>query len=229
MAITTANNAKYSGLRVLQRVRNRLSVTVHFAFRERTDVQRRAQLLDEVRAWCENGGELTTNYRRDQRLKVICSEAPALGAVRAWTTDMAIQFTAFANPFWEDTTPTIYAIPEHGKLLEFVATPNGTADSAMVEAAITVMSAAPMTNVKISCDKTMIELQNIRVEQNRKLAIFYDAAGFLVMDAAGTHVLNRRTAASSDDLIARLRHANAIRIESDADVQAKILIRGCYV
>ena len=99
----TAPLSGYEGSRITSRARRSLMVTVHFAIRE-YDVMRRRGILQKVREWAQDGG-LTTSEHQDQRLRVVCTGLPVISSAQKWTEQLAVQFTAFALPYWQDMYP----------------------------------------------------------------------------------------------------------------------------
>lgn len=227
-AMSTGSNAKYDGLRVLRRVRESVTVEIVAEIRQR-DPARRAAVMDKLSAWCQDG-VLTVGYRPGQRLRCICVQRPSVESALRWTREVTIRFTAYAMPWWEDESPAEALATGSGA---GVLHPGGTAAETLVEAEVTNTSDTVAEEVEIRCGNTMMRFSGLGLAAGEKLLAVYDEAGLLRLRMVGEggerSAMDKREAASSDDLVARSQQDNLVAVSADAAVEAVFRVRGRYV
>lgn len=188
MDVSTAAKAGGSGRFVVTRQRQTLSVTISFAIRE-YDVTRRKDIMQKIIAWAKGGKYLSINDRPGQRLRVEVDTLPTITSALRWTQELAVTFTAYAFPFWENEE--LDTITTSGMTSMLV---DGDADSAPVDVTI-----EPTTNnVSVTVGKTKIALTNV----TSAVEISHGDNGILRIMSNGASILSKRTPESSDDLLA---------------------------
>lgn len=225
--VTTGSNAKYAGRRVLRRARESVTVEIAVEIHERNPVLR-AAVLDKLSAWCQDG-VLTVSYRPGQRLRCICVQRPGLETAMRWAREVTMRFTAYAMPWWEDKEPVEAALDGGTGVLQ----PGGTAEETLVEAEVTNVSAEVVNEVELSCGNTAMRFDALGLGPGEKLLAIYDGDGLLRLRITGgsgeRSALDKRTADSSDDLVARAQQENVVAVTADAAVKAVFRARGRYV
>ena len=171
-------------------------VTVSFEIHT-PDVRRRAAIMEDVQRWAMPGGVLTTSDRPDRVLRVVCESLPTIGSAQKWTGTCSIGFVAYAVPFWEDETPRRVIITGNGSKNLFVP---GFAAPAGVEARVTNTGSGTISSVTLTAGDTSMTFNGISLGAGQTMTIAHDARGLLTARIGGTSVLNKRTAASSDEL-----------------------------
>ena len=171
-------------------------VTVSFEIHT-PDVRRRAAIMEDVQRWAMPGGVLTTSDRPDRVLRVVCESLPTVGSAQKWTGTCSIGFVAYAVPFWEDETPRRVIITGNGSKNLFVP---GFAAPAGVEARVTNTGSGTISSVTLTAGDTSMTFNGISLGAGQTMTIAHDARGLLTARIGGTSVLNKRTAASSDEL-----------------------------
>lgn len=229
MRITTADNARYEGQRVIRHARQSLSVTVSFLIRE-YDAARRKALCTQVCAWAANGGWLTTSDRPGQQLQVLCESLPAASALH-WTEPLSITFTAYEQPYWQDEHPILYPIDvAAGVESTLTLMPQGNAPYAFLEADITNTSPYTMTELSIRAGDTQFHLADAALlPVGEMLCIAYDRHGFLTIRSGSTSMLHARSAASSDDLLMVPGQACEAGVTCSQHAHAVLKARGLYL
>ena len=231
LATLTCGNAKYGGTRLTRQTRQRLTVEIALTILERNPA-RRAEVADKIAAWCQDG-YLTVSYRPGQRLGCVCVARPGLGSAMKWASELTIRYAALGLPWWEDELPTTARISQPSREGRTVLSPAGTADWTLAEAAVTNRSGATVNEMDIACGETHMRFTGLGLADGETLSAAYDREGLLRLRISGAgaerSAMAMRTADSSDDLIARQRQANVIRLTADGAVTGRFQARGRYV
>lgn len=171
-------------------------VTVSFEIHT-PDVRRRAAIMEDVQRWAIPGGVLTTSDRPDRVLRVVCESLPTVGSAQKWTGISSIGFVAYAVPFWEDKAPRRASITGNGSKSLFVP---GFAAPASVEATIKNTGSGTISTVTLTAGDTSMTFTGLALKAGQTLTLAHDARGLLAARIGSTSVLDKRTAASSDEL-----------------------------
>lgn len=108
--INAGNRANTIGQYVNSVEKKYRDVTVTFAIAEQRDLIRRHEILQQIFAWADKGGDLTVSYRDGQKLRVICTAMPAVKTLTKWAEIYSITFRAYEIPFWQSTDKTSVTI-----------------------------------------------------------------------------------------------------------------------
>lgn len=186
-----------AGQRITNQRRDTLDVTVRFSIRiKKNDMEAREEVFEKVSAWAAGGGWLTINYKPDRRLKVVCAQFAPAGDMWNWANSYSIVFRAYSIPYWQQATPN--------KLMASGSTFNrqfGVAGSAQTVLDIEYKcNGGTCTTFKVVAGRSTIELTGLALTSGQTLAIKHTEDGLLQITAGGRSVLDKRTAASSDDL-----------------------------
>lgn len=220
MWVTTAPTARH-GLKLLRRVRESLTVRVSFLMHE-YDPARRRELLSRVHAWADRGGWLTTSDRPGQRLSVVCDTLPTLSAL-CWSDELQLEFTAYAVPFWETEAESETVTDSTATL-----TLDGNADGCPVSAEITNAGANTLTTLTLQCGNTQMTFDGLALAPGGAFTLTAEN-GLLRAEVQGESVLMRRTADSSDLLLADGGVETAVRVSADQAVHARFHARGRWL
>lgn len=166
------------------------TVTVTFAVRELYDLAARARAVDDVNAWARDGWIMISS-RPEQRLLAVCSKRATAGAVRDYTQEMTVAFSAYSRPFWEDVTPSVADFEAEGEL--YVP---GSQESV---GEITVTAGEALEGVSINMGGRVISFPEIEMASGDELVIDHDEDGFFRARLEGVTVLSERSASSDDD------------------------------
>lgn len=209
--VLTAARAGGDGLRVSKRTRQSLAVVVSFAIRE-YDTARRMAVLQKVRAWAAAGKYLSTSDRPGQRLRVEVDKPPILGSAMQWTQAIAMTFTAYAYPYWEDDLPAV--LRGSGSL--FVP---GDGPRAYVDVTI---SNVPGT-LTVTVGGTSMTLQGLT--EGGTVEITHEEGLVRILED-GASVMAMRTPESSDNLEAVPGTSNAMQASGGTPVFS---VRGVWL
>lgn len=171
-------------------------VTVSFEIHT-PDVRRRAAIMEDVQRWAMPGGVLTTSDRPDRVLRVVCESLPTVGSAQKWTGRCSIGFVAYAVPFWEDEAPHRVSITGNGSKSLFVP---GFAAPASVEATVKNTGNGTISTVTLTAGDTSMTFNGLSLGAGQTMTLAHDARGLLTVRIGGESVLDKRTAASSDEL-----------------------------
>lgn len=208
--ITTNTKAKYDGLRVLRRERNSRAILVRFVLWERDKTQRTA-LLCRVMEWADPGGMLTLGSRSDMQIGVVCDRLPDFSG-RDRTDEMEVGFTAY-DPYWRGCDPvTVSLDTTAGTAATVTLRPSGTARETFLEFDIKNTGTAAMASANVSVNGMAFALSGLGLNAGQLLTVSYDSNGFLAMGIGGGSVMDKRSAASADDLVLRQRADNPVSV-----------------
>ena len=206
------------GLMLLRRVRESLTVRVSFIIPEYDPARRRA-LLSKLHAWADPGGLLTTSDRPGQQLTVVCDTLPMLSAM-SWSDEIHIDFTAYANPFWEYAEAT-QALTSDTSVL----TLPGDAEEIPVSCRVTNTGTDALTTLTLRCGDTQMTFTGLTLEPGDTFTL--DASGRpLTAYINNESMLLHRTAESSDLLLADGGTETPVSVTADQTVHAAFSARG---
>ena len=189
------------------------------------DVRRRAAIMEDVQRWAMPGGVLTTSDRPDRVLRVVCESLPTIGSAQKWTGTCSIGFVAYAVPFWEDETPRRVTISGNGSKSLFVP---GFAAPASVEASVKNTGSSAISSVKLTAGDTSMTFSGISLSSGQTMTLAHDARGLLTARVSGTSVLDKRTAASSDELELEPGKNAALSVTTNGTSSTTFEVRGRY-
>lgn len=251
--IFKASKAYYAGQRVSKKVRRALSVRVVFVVRERNP-QKRAEIFDSIASWAESDRTLYVNYRTITRVtesgytytegrrlsRVVVTEPPAINSANKWTQDVAITFTAFDVPYWEDESKYMYSFSANtldifsryqysGNIYN-----RGTAESP-VTMRITNDSSSQLQSMNIRCGNSCFYFEKLDIDPGAGLEIDYDSdSGILQIlerrsdGLLGGNKMPCRTAESQDDLMIS-PGAVSVQVSANVAVSGYFYCRGRYL
>ena len=199
-------------------------VTVSFEIHT-PDVRRRAAIMEDVQRWAMPGGVLTTSDRPDRVLSVVCESLPTIGSAQKWTGISSIGFVAYAVPFWEDETPRRVSITGNGSKTLFVP---GFAAPASVEAKVTNTGSGAISTVTLTAGDTSMTFEGLALGAGQTMTIAHDARALLTARIGGASVLDKRTAASSDELELEPGRNATLTATTNGTASTTFEVRGRY-
>lgn len=220
--IATAGIGVRSGLRVLRKQRDSLSVSIRFMIREYSTARRKA-IYDEIVTWAHDG-ILTINDRPDQRLHVVCEILPTVPSALQWTNNLTITFTAFTLPFWEAVYPTTATVTGSSGTATLYIMGN---EPCNLEADVQNTSGGTINTLTISANGTAFSFAGLGLDSGQTLSILYED-GILAARIGTRGVLTTRTETSSDDIILKPCTSNAVTVQAGGSVKAIIRARGLW-
>lgn len=227
-SLTYMVNAGRSGRHIAKNLRESKVIRVRFSIKGLYNLSERARIIDAVNAWAYNGGVLQISSRLGQQINVTCIKYAVTGEMMRPAEVYELEFEANVCPYWEAadrTRITITGTSESGQMtipgasptaLEVIATP---ATEALTSLTISVSSAIGVST---------ISLTGLNVAAETALTIGYDANGFLTIAAGNTSLLDKRSAASSDELLASPGTAT-VTVTANTAVSAEIRTRGRWL
>ena len=251
--IFKASKAYYAGQRVSKKVRRALSVRVVFVVRERNP-QKRAEIFDSIASWAESDRTLYVNYRTITRVtesgytytegrrlsRVVVTEPPAINSANKWTQDVAITFTAFDVPYWEDETKYGYSFAANTLDIfsryqySGIIYNRGTAESP-VTMRITNDSSSQLQSMNIRCGKSWFYFEKLDIDPGAGLEIDYDSDNGILKilerrsdGLLGVNKMPCRTAESQDDLMIS-PGAVSVQVSANVAVSGYFYCRGRYL
>lgn len=196
--------------------------TVSFSVRKYSTTERQ-RVVNEIQRWATGGGWLKTSDRQGQRIRAVCTKFPAVQSAMRWLDTLTVEFTAYDWPFWEDEIPNTATVGSGGTgtLLSNGARPCD------VEAVITAY--ASVSSFTATCGGTSIALSGISLSDGDVVNIRYTEDHHLLEIKKGTtSLLDKRTTASSDDLIAQ-PGSNAVSFTCSASASCQFIAKGAYL
>ena len=184
------------GAYVSTRSRDALRVTLEFELHIYDPAARQKACIEVVK-WA-NGRELRVSDRPGQILKVICDDPPAISSALRWTDTLAVSFLAYETPYWVDDVPKAVSVNNSSGTLWVPGNVPETLAKAKVDA--TVTATASVTSVTVTAGDTSITLSGISLSNGDTVVFSHDDNGILSIKKGATSLLDKRTAASSDDL-----------------------------
>lgn len=220
------SNAKYNGGRVTRQRLDSTEVTVNFEVHEYNTAMRQ-HIVQRIVAWAMPGGVLTCGDRPGQRLRVICTQPPAVTSALKWTSELSITFSAVSLPFWEDTDPTVLSLNGTSATGQLFGA--GSAADPFVECTVKPVSGA-ITALTVTAGDTQIALSGLTVASGKAVLIGYDDDHIqYIRDENGNGLLSRRTATSDDDLMIPAGKFSQVGYTANLSCIAEFRVRGLYL
>ena len=195
---TSAKPVSGLGAYISNRSRDALRVTIEFELYIYDPVMRQAACADVVR-WA-NGTALKVSDRPGQVLQVVCDDPPAISSALRWTDTLAVSFLAYETPYWVADAPVSVTANNTSTNLYVPGNVPNTLAKARVDAVITAGSA--ITSATVTVNGKTISLSGISVGSGSTIVFSHDESGILSIKTGSTSLLDKRTAASADDLLA---------------------------
>lgn len=225
-AMTASDIPGRNGQRATDRHAQSTSVVITFEIHEQ-DVARRQDICRRVQAWAMQGGALTTNDRRGQRLNVICETPPVIESALKWKQPLKMTFTAYEQPFWEDEHPR--AVTLEGKDVRKSLYAPGFGAYTRAEATVRNMSGGVINALTIQTGESTFDFEGLGLTDGAVLDIGYGESGLLYIRAGEETKMQCRTATSDDDLMIQTGGAEAVSVKADGKVSTVIRARGLYL
>ena len=202
--------------------RGTMSVQIAFAIKTR-DLALRTQAISEVIEWAR-GSVLETNYRPGQRLRVECTQLPAVNAPHAWNDTLTVAFTAHDVPYWEAVDETNAGGQGTDINLSMIIPGNGeTVLSARMEVV------EPLSNITIEANGTVLNLIRLSAVEGDIIHVGHDDFGRLFLRKNEENIFYRRLASSDDEVRLLCGKPNDIRITADGALKAEVYARGRWL
>ena len=203
--------------------RGSIKIKVKFMIKERNRTERMT-VIQKVRGWATQGW-FTMNTRPGQQLYVFCTKPPAFETFDL-TARMEIEFTAYGEAFWQDITPVQVKVTSAVSSATASITPNGTQEC-FLEAEI-APSSGTLTSVTITVGTQTLALSGLSVTKTTPLKIYYDELHLLHIVSGSTSLLNKRSAASSDDILLVPNQSNSVGLTFSRACTYTIKARGLW-
>ena len=184
------------GQRKLAVKRQSLKVAVECQIRELRDLAARSRIREEIYRWA-NGSVLQLSNHPERHLNCYLSADPALGEARDYTSAIRIEWTADEVPFWEDDIPERLTLTGSGGMGDLQI--QGTVQSPV---SLTATAGGALTEFSVTAGGSTIVLTGLSIAQGGVITFERDALDNLMIRSGETVLLNKRTAASADDLMA---------------------------
>lgn len=183
----------------------------------------RQELLQQVAAWARKGGWLETSDRPYKRLYVVCDVYPSINSAMRWLDTITMTFSAYELPFWQEKIPNTVSVTA-------AADTDGSAKlfcqgyfPANLEAEIT--PGASIETLSISVAGKTMAFDGLTDAGKIKIS-YTDDRNILTVTQGDTSVLDKRTAASADDLPLVPGEYNTITVHGSAALSAVFSVRG---
>lgn len=223
------NNTVFSpsnreGIVVTKRKKGQAKAVVTFELHV-YDIAQRQAVYQDVVSWCKDGGILEINDRPGMRLRAICEEYPTIDSVRDWTNPLSITFASTAYPYWEDVSETVVTI-SGANARGNINVPGNIGETFTT---VTVTATNAINRLSVSVNGNTIELTDVSIAKNSVVTFGYSEEGILFIKNGNTSLLNKRTGASADDILAVCGKSNKISVTASAAVSARFSVRGCWL
>ena len=194
--VTNGERPGRHGQLLLNRKRQSIKVALDCIIMEIFNLQTRTAKAEALAKWA-NGSVLELSNHPGRVLNGYLSAEPTLGDVRDYTSSLRVEFTADVIPFWENKTATTKTLSN--------AT-NGTMSTTIPGTVKTPVSvtvspvSGTLTDLTLNIGGNIITLEEMSVGTLQTLYIDRDDRDNLRIRRGTTSYMNKRTAASADDL-----------------------------
>ena len=223
ISYTTALRGNLRGSVVTSEAQEGSSVTIYFELHIYSILERQ-RILQEVQKWA-SGSVLETNDRVGQQLYIRCTRFPRIESAMRWTEPLTVEFTAFEIPFWQEKQPAVLTLTgasDTGTLfvpgniwnsyVEITATPTGT-----------------LNTLTLTVGDTEISFTDLGATASNPLTITYNDKLIQSIKVGTTSALSKRTAASSDDLLAKCGEVTDFGITAGVSTAVEFRAKGMWL
>lgn len=229
MSVRTENRVQRPGQWLMQQQRRSLSISVQFAIREvRPDV--RSQVLSAIHRWMKQGGAFVINTRPGQMLMVEPAQLPVCRSQEDWIETLTAVFTAYAQPFWQETACSAVSVDGSGAASLYV--PGNAADTVCDFSAVNQGDTACQT-LTITAENTHIAFTDLSLYPGETLYSVHEAQRLqlFIMDAQGNRrsAYHLRTAESHDELLLPCGQTGMLHVSTDGMLHTMVSARGCWL
>lgn len=197
------------------------AVAVEFEIHE-PDPAKRELTCQKIRKWAKKG-ILQVSTKPGQRLDCVCESFPVANA-HTWTEPIQMSFAGYNPPYWEELNPTTVTLSgESDSGSVYVP---GNADKAFVWADVACTNA--ITEITLTVGNTSMKLTGLSTEADDHIYVGY-SKGYLYIKKNTVSIMDKRTAASSDDLIADCGVISSFSFSASASVSVTFKVRGCWM
>lgn len=197
MEITYTERPTRGGQEVARRRRKALKVSIVAQIHELFDLIRRTEVRQAIAAWSD-GGILELSNHPGQRLRVISTGDPGIGAARDFNSDIEIEFEANEVPYWEERDYSTAG--GTGSSGSFALRIPGTAKEVPVEAVFTPSAAITELTVTVACGGVTQSIQLTGMSVSGAITFGRDVCDRITIYSGNTNLMPYRTQASADDL-----------------------------
>ena len=224
-----ASSAGWVGQRFIRKRRESLEVTVRVGLKIfDDDMDEREELLEKISAWANKlPAWLTTTQKPDRRIRIDAMKTPAAGDPAEWTNEYTYTFTAYEDPYWQDTNATTKALTQGSSGTDSITMP-GSAES-RADVSIQNKSGETLNGITININGNEMEFTSLGLANNSTLVIDHTIVnGVYVLRAmvGSTSVLAKRTGA--DDFFTK-PGANSIIFSAEGSVSVTVSAKGRYL
>lgn len=217
----TYTSARRQGARVYRRYFGKSTVTISFEI-HKYNTQARMNVCNAIQQWAKDGGVLVTSDRDGQRLRCVCDTYPVITSAMKWTEALSVTFSAYAIPFWEESTPVTLTL--NGTEESDTMTVPGCVEEALVEVEVT--PSGTLTDLDLTVNGRTLSLSGISVSGDT-ISIDYDENMIQSIRAGWTSLLDARTGV--DDLLAVCGEQNEFSFTANVPCSVIFSVRGLWL
>lgn len=227
--ITYISNAGKSGRRLTSMLRESKIIRVRFSIKGLYNLEERTRVVNDVNGWASAGGVMQISQRLGQQINVTCIKYVTPDENMILSDVYELEFEANVCPYWEKSDQIVLSPITDDEASGEISIP-GTAPT-FIEIAVTPTSST-LTSLVVTATSALgtstISLSGLSVASGTTLTIGHDAHGFLTISAGGVSLLDKRSAASSDDLFVSPGTV-AVSFTANTEVEAIIKARGRWL
>ena len=230
--VSAGNRAGNSGQHVNGIQRKTMDVSIQFSINlPKTEILRRAEILQQVNAWAAAGGNLTVNYRDRQKLRVKCISYPGIDGIDRWTENYEIQFRAFPIPYWQsmDAESVSISATASGNTAMWIRETGG----GLICCEATNSSGSTVDTAAIAANGRNFTFSSLGLANGEKLRCDYDDDGIQrirIQASGGTwrSAMAARATISNDDILLNPGQ-NTVYVSSGAALAWQIWTYGRWI
>ena len=202
---------------------------MRFSIKGLANLTERSRVIDAVNGWAATGGLLQLSSRVDQQIGVTCIKYVTPIDIISPAGVYVLEFEANNVPYWQDIDNQSIIIESDDDNSNIIV--RGTTESVIkfvahaTEGTLTTMT---VTATSVNGHVSSITLSGLNLASGTDIVFDHDAHGFLTITAGGVSLLNKRTAASDDDLFVWPGTAN-VAVSANTTVHVQFYVWGRWV
>lgn len=224
-----ATSAGRNGQRFLKKRRESLEVTVRVGLRIfDDDMDDREELMEKISAWANKlPAWLTTTQKPNRRIRIDAVKTPAPGDPAEWTNEYTYTFTAYEDPYWQNTNATSKALTQGSTGSDTLTMP-GSAES-LADVTVQNKSGSALDGITLEVNGNAMTFTGLSLANNGSLVIDHVlTSGVMTLRAriGNTSVLAKRV--GDDDFITK-PGANTVQYSTTGAVIVTVSAKGRYL
>lgn len=227
VSLKTNKTANRNGAKITSKYFDAASVAVTFMIREQNTIKRQ-EICQKIALWATKEGYLSTYDRRWQILKCVCEGIPAIDSAKNCYDELSIEFKGYNPPFWQEENATKVTLggtngATSGSTTAYIP---GNVKETLLNVKVTAK--VSISSFSVTANGKTLSFSGLSLSNGDVVNIDYDDMLNLRIKKGSTSLMDKRTAASADELLVDCGKANSFSFTSSGNAVVEFTARGWW-